>query len=199
MTALRRLLLRPPGRRLTAGLALVAYLVVAAGVPVPAFPRKDTSVPFPCQDLACGCRSAEQCWRHCCCFTAAEHWAWARARGIEPPPYATKPSPADEQLEGPTVCCHCEHAGKSCCSGQHAANHGRAAPGAGWHWTTGADVLRCRGLSTLWVTTGAALPPEPPLAWSPFPLPRHWLGFPGDPLTTVAAPPPLPPPRLPLA
>jgi hypothetical protein len=31
-------------------------------------PEKDSSEPFPCQHRPCGCRSAEQCWKKCCCF-----------------------------------------------------------------------------------------------------------------------------------
>jgi hypothetical protein len=29
--------------------------------------EKDLTIPFPCMHKACGCRSAEECWRGCCC------------------------------------------------------------------------------------------------------------------------------------
>src|SRR5437016_1785557 len=78
-------------RRITAGLALAAYLVATIGFPIPAPAGKDRSAPFPCQDHACGCRSAEQCWQHCCCFSHAEKLAWAQTNGVEPPSYAEQP------------------------------------------------------------------------------------------------------------
>ncbi len=70
----------------------LAYLLVALEIPLPVFVHKDSSQPFPCQDHACGCQSAEQCWRSCCCFTAEERWAWARAHDVQPPAYAEKPA-----------------------------------------------------------------------------------------------------------
>jgi hypothetical protein len=84
---------RPLRRRLPAVLALVAYLAAALGMPLPTPAHRDRSQPFPCQNHACGCQTAEQCWRHCCCFTSEEHWAWARANHVEPPTYAEKPTP----------------------------------------------------------------------------------------------------------
>src|SRR5437016_3053981 len=75
-------------RRLCAAVALLAYLATLMGFPVPALQEKDRNRPFPCQDHACGCRTAEQCWRHCCCFTPEEKWLWAQAHHVEPPSYA---------------------------------------------------------------------------------------------------------------
>ncbi|HEY7157642.1 MAG TPA: hypothetical protein VH575_27045, partial [Gemmataceae bacterium] len=69
----------------------VAYLLAALDIPLPASVHKDTSQPFPCQNHPCGCQTAEQCWRHCCCFTPEQRWAWAREHGVEPPAYAEKP------------------------------------------------------------------------------------------------------------
>ena len=43
---------------------------------------------FPCMDCPCGCNSAEQCWRSCCCHTLAERMDWAREHGVRPPEYA---------------------------------------------------------------------------------------------------------------
>lgn len=46
---------------------------------------KDKSIPFPCQDRPCGCGTAEQCWRACCCFSHKEKMDWARRNGVTPP------------------------------------------------------------------------------------------------------------------
>jgi hypothetical protein len=62
---------------------------VATSVPA----SKDRSQPFPCMDRPCGCQTAEQCWRDCCCFTPQQRAAWAQRHGvagaiagIDPPP-----------------------------------------------------------------------------------------------------------------
>lgn len=43
---------------------------------------KDVSRPFPCQHRACGCQSAEQCRRQCCCFSTTQKLAWARRHRV---------------------------------------------------------------------------------------------------------------------
>jgi hypothetical protein len=181
-------------RRLTAGLALVAYLVAVVGFPVPAFSRKDSGQAFPCQNHLCGCQSAEQCWRHCCCYTAEERWEWARAHHVQPPPYAEKPAALveDDGDDGPHSCCAHRHADKGCC--EH--DHDSPPPSrGGWHWAFGMDTLRCQGLGTLWVSTGAALAPEAPLVWGPWPAPVGWLCCLDDHPATVSDTPSPPPPR----
>jgi hypothetical protein len=78
--------------------ALLGYLVVVLGLPLPgvmpvASPSavlakrmagKDHSVPFPCMDKPCGCVTAAQCFRDCCCHTPAETLAWARSHDVSP-------------------------------------------------------------------------------------------------------------------
>ena len=53
---------------------------------------KDNSQLFPCRCCPCGCKTAEQCWSSCCCFTPAERLAWAEKNGITPPSYAQRPA-----------------------------------------------------------------------------------------------------------
>jgi len=48
---------------------------------------KACSEPFPCQHCRCGCRSAEQCWTSCCCFTLRERLAWAKKNKVTPPAF----------------------------------------------------------------------------------------------------------------
>ena len=65
------------------------YLLAAAGLPLPAPSiSKDLSAPFPCMHCPCGCGSAEQCWKRCCCHTLAERIGWARQNQVRPPEYA---------------------------------------------------------------------------------------------------------------
>jgi hypothetical protein len=73
---------------LLALLCLAAILLPLPIAPVAQIdPGKDTSQPFPCQNRPCGCRSAEQCWKKCCCFTNSQKIAWAKANGVELPDY----------------------------------------------------------------------------------------------------------------
>ncbi len=101
-------------RHIVVSLTLFAHLMSTFGFPiwVPIVgPRKSRSIPFPCQNRPCGCQSAEQCWSgDCCCFTMEEKLAWARERGIEPPPRVhARPQKAATVSAGsktnPSCCC----------------------------------------------------------------------------------------------
>jgi len=178
-------------RKLCAVFALLAYLAVAVGLPLPAVARKDVSQPFPCQDHACGCRSAEECWLHCCCFTPEQRWPWAEAHGVVPPAYAERPTRPAGETES------CPHASgpaaRSCCGRHHQASP--PPPPAGARWVMGVESLRCRGLTTLWASAGAVVPPPPVLSWRPFWPLRGALSF-ADASPRVHLPvPPDPPPR----
>jgi hypothetical protein len=58
---------------------------------------------------------------------------------------------------------------------------------------------RCQGLSTLWATTGAALPPAPPLTWAPYLRPVAWLTAGAESPCSLPSVPLEPPPRLPVS
>jgi hypothetical protein len=210
-------------RRLTACLALFAYLLTALGGPLPVVRAKDHTQPFPCQDHPCGCLTADACWRHCCCFGPEEKLAWARAHNIEPPSYAELPSRSGwnaprlgDANRGSCDCRHCatpvhkpgtsesksrcaadrEPAG--CCSAKHTKDSSRQSPSR-LRWTLGVDVLRCHGQSNLWVSFGAVSPPPPALNWQPsWQLAGKLVILDLSP-PIVALAPPKPPPRLPLA
>ncbi len=65
------------------------YVITAAGVPLPGGNlAKKSGEMFPCMDCPCGCNSAEQCWRSCCCHSLAERMDWAHDHGVRPPEYA---------------------------------------------------------------------------------------------------------------
>lgn len=69
---------------------------------------KDLSEPFPCQHRACGCRSADQCWKRCCCFSNAQKVAWARANRVKPPEYVIASLEREQSAAkcDSTGCCH---------------------------------------------------------------------------------------------
>ena len=173
-------------RRSCAGLALFAYLIAAAGLPLPAAPtRKDISQPFPCMHNPCGCETAEQCWRGCCCLTAEQRWAWAEAHGVQPPDYAERPgeSEANHSCCGKECCSH-----KDCCESETT----NAAP---VRWVVGASVLRCRGLTAEWVSAGAVLPPDSPVSWDPRPIVGSRVPHVAIAAFSLSEAPPAPPPR----
>lgn len=124
---------------------LVSYLLAAVGLPLPVRAAKERGEPFPCQDSACGCRTAEQCWRSCQCLTLEQRLAWARARGITPPAYVAETAAA----EGGGCCCQ-ESTTSSCCQSPKnaapAAADGPRGPLFSAH--------RCQGLSTIWISSG---------------------------------------------
>ncbi len=80
---------RPSLRRFASALLLTAYVVTAAGIPLPAGSRtQKLNEVFLCATSSCGCQTAEQCWRSCCCHTLAERLAWAQKHGVRPPDFA---------------------------------------------------------------------------------------------------------------
>ncbi|HVS37562.1 MAG TPA: hypothetical protein VMS17_18510 [Gemmataceae bacterium] len=167
-------------KRVGSAVALLAYLAASFGLPIPApAARRDRSVPYPCMDNPCGCSCAEDCWRHCCCTTPEERWAWAAAHDVTPPDYAERPG-APAESPAPCPHCHPQAAGKSGASGALG--------------TTTASPLRCKGLSTLWVTLGTTPVPSS-FAWRPaFLLADHLMDADQFPSLRPQAPIP-PPPR----
>ncbi|MCR9116394.1 MAG: hypothetical protein NXI22_05510 [bacterium] len=73
-------------------LVIVSLCAAHAPIPVPlgSATGKDLSRPFPCQNRPCGCRTAAQCWKKCCCFSDEEKLAWARQNGVTPPDFVVQ-------------------------------------------------------------------------------------------------------------
>ncbi|MFM8539850.1 MAG: hypothetical protein ACKOES_17535 [Planctomycetaceae bacterium] len=87
-------------RRWVTGITLALYALVVSGLPLPLgavspqgrsdgvgdqlLAAKDRSRPFPCRDKPCGCVSADQCFKKCCCHTPAQLLAWAKRNDLEP-------------------------------------------------------------------------------------------------------------------
>ena len=152
-------------------LLLLAYAVTAAGVPISigSSPEKSGEI-FPCMASSCGCRTADQCWRSCCCHSMTERLAWARKRGIEPPAVAlaqartagldlTLITTVRDSCDDESSCCRSDSlvtdtSGKdnSCCSDhsvQAASSNDREGHIVAWR------ALACRGQSMNWL---AAVP-----------------------------------------
>ncbi len=106
-------------RRLTASVLLVTSLLmvlpismrIAAPVMSEDSSGKDLSAPFPCQSRRCGCRSAKQCWKKCCCFTDTQKVAWAKANRVTLPAFVV----AAAKREAPVAQGTCR-AAEACCS-----------------------------------------------------------------------------------
>lgn len=89
---------------LAVSLWICAMLMPLPMAPVPSNSReKDQSEPFPCQNRPCGCRSAEQCWKKCCCFNNSQKIAWAKANSVKVPDYVVAAA-EKEKLTSAEVC-----------------------------------------------------------------------------------------------
>ena len=85
-------------------LGVCAMLLPLPMAPLPSnSPEKDQSQPFPCQNRPCGCRSAEQCWKKCCCFNNSQKIAWAKANQVKVPDYVVAAA-KKEKLTSVEVC-----------------------------------------------------------------------------------------------
>lgn len=130
-------------RRLIGLLALAAFLAAHVPIPVtaPAL-SKDHDSRYPCENHPCGCQSAEQCWRSCCCFSNAEKLAWARENGVTPPDFVIAAA-EKESAESTDICCT-----RGCCEShdeQRDDGNGRT------RFIIGVVAQRCQGLSSHWL------------------------------------------------
>jgi hypothetical protein len=204
---------RPLARRVCAALVLVCYCASAVGFPVPTLTDKDRSEPYPCQDHPCGCRTAAECWRQCCCLTPEQRWAWAREQGVQPPPEAEPPSlgwnsprlrdmdasahscckPRESTSQDAAACKECSPADVD-----HPAQYPDRSSGPGQRplgWRSGVAASHCKGTSMLWASAGAVLLP-PCSEWMPDSPQVERLSHPDQSAPAVTTPPADPPPRL---
>jgi hypothetical protein len=201
------------GRRAISALALAGYLAAIAGIPLPAASLKDGGEPFPCQNHACGCRNAAECWHHCCCFTPEQRVSWAIAHHVAVPDYlqaivaARTGAPANRESDtsGDAPCPACKHATRhdvndsdqdDCCCHAHQCGRCTDDHESPCGWQSGIAALQCRGVSMLWLSTGAALPLRPSASWAPSADPGDWLRFTGNQHPHLSSDPAVPPPRL---
>ena len=165
MRILRKL--NPTGRacRPSAALGCIfAYLLAIAGGPAAVAPFSGgmRATAYPCGGHRCGCADAQSCWKHCCCFSVAERLAWASAHNVDPPAGTESllAAESDEHHERPN--CHepmVRGASRACCHPHKSPEQPTSK--SGW------QASKCAGITTLWVTAGAALPVMPALEWHP--------------------------------
>lgn len=178
-------------RCLTVGLVLLGYLTAALGFPVPAAVVKDVSRPFPCQSHSCGCRTADDCWQSCCCYSAAEKAAWARAHQVDLPATASNQGwNSPRQRDG------CTSSGEGCCAQGCCSPQATPVAPKQVSWVIGIAARQCHGLADLWLHSACAVPPAPPLTWAFEWTPSGWLA-PAEMLpVALISSPPFPPPRV---
>lgn len=163
-------------------LFLFAVGSVGFPLPQPLAIQKEAGEPFPCQDRACGCHTAEQCRRHCCCFSAAEKQAWFAARRSGQRPLDNFATGRATRSRG---CCKSNTDSLSECHREE----------EGGSWLCQISAQKCQGLTSLWGMIGLALPIEceAPILMaleSAFILPGDEFGI------SLCSPPPIPPPRI---
>ena len=197
-------------RRLSVGVALLAYLIAAVGVPLPAYVRKQSSTPFPCQHHACGCATAEQCWQDCCCYSPEQKLAWAHENHVQPPEslvaqVASIRATASHCAAKPSgQCCahrnatavvheHDEHDQVSC---EHASCHEQDGSTGEMTLVIGSLARTCRGLASSWCTCGAVLPQASDVAWQFEWVVVEWVALDTGSLLSNLRAVPVPPPRV---
>lgn len=125
--------------------------------------------PFPCQFSRCGCQTAEQCKRSCCCHTKQQKIAWAVKRGIDPNRVAVL-SDAERELlaisspkTATNLCCEtgssscCTTPAKKPCCGATVTKNDKSQ----LRWVLAIDAQKCRGTGVEWIQAGFVA--QPPL------------------------------------
>ena len=126
---------------------------------------KDGSAPFPCQHRTCGCRSAQQCWKKCCCFTNAQKLAWAKAHRVQAPAFVVAAAQCEASAvpAGKVKETCCTTTGKAKQTGRASAQRPTPRPtGRRVQFVVGVDALQCQGVEqTITGQLVSVLPPQP--------------------------------------
>jgi len=218
-------LMQRPSRRLICLLVLLGML--CSFFPLPAPPlvvsgtesgssaagpvEKDRSRPFPCAQRVCGCRSAEQCWKKCCCFTDAQKVAWADAQGVELPAFVRESAARALPTDGPTAragkdrrsqaCARCEHRTPADAGsvGGTVSRSERPGPSERPELASGVvivqDALACQGIDWQWQFDPGMAPRSPVASPGVEPPPVHLPGPTRPVWRNPSLQVPVPPPR----
>ena len=195
--------------------ALAIYLFLSLGIQLPLPVSKKSDQPYPCMNHPCGCASAEQCWRHCCCTTLEQRLAWARENHVTPPAYALTEARA-RGIDWESYCAvGAEHESRICRDGEeeladchprdcHEVHHGDVqrtcshpqntpvAPPRGIVWIA---ALACQGSDLNWVGLSVSLPPPAETQLTGPPNNAQRLFLPAEQFSSISFAPPTPPPR----
>jgi hypothetical protein len=151
--------LRTASRLATAWLLFVVYTGAALGVPLPVPTLNDpAATPYPCQANRCGCRTAEQCWKSCCCNTNREKLAWAVVHGVTPPSYVAAAAEREAPNSKTRSCCSHKHAERTASPAATPARTADAASPPGIIWVSSLDAGRCGGSAPVWNNVPISLP-----------------------------------------
>jgi hypothetical protein len=183
-------------RRIFVLVSLATFAVSSVGYvePVSIASLEQAGIRFPCQGRACGCQTAEQCWRGCCCHTVAERLAWARAHVVRPPAYVGVPGDgalARAQRGSASGCDRCRGAKKGCSASFDCSRRTAPRPRA----IVSIEALRCQGVALTYANLAAAAPLPPAVTWRyDWRLDEVLRPSVSSP-DSLADPPPVPPPR----
>ena len=104
-------------RQITSILLLAAFVAALLPLPLVSFAPhqvKDLSRPFPCQNRPCGCMSAAQCKKKCCCFSDEQKLAWAKRNDVDASEVVASTKKCHTASESaPHVCCTIKNVAKA--------------------------------------------------------------------------------------
>jgi hypothetical protein len=189
-------------RLLLAWWLIAQQLWVGAGVSLPHLVAVAGSAErYPCEHCGCGCRTAEDCWRNCCCFTDSQKVAWARRHAVAIPSFVAIAARRAAAAADQPPCAHCVAETGTVDEGRLTTDHGAAdgqterdTTDRRWPWRS-ISAARCQGLAAYTMLAGPHWPGNPPLPM--LAPPRATDRFTPDASTRYSpslAAPPTPPP-----
>jgi hypothetical protein len=225
-----RTIFRNLTRRLIGLCVFVGMCVVVLPFPVSVFSPtktdtdKDRSQRFPCMNRPCGCRSAEECWKKCCCFTNVQKVAWAKENCVTIPQFvfaaAAKEQSGKAQVESDDsasltstlkdksapCCCAKKENRKATCSSESAFTRdkstdqrvleGSTKSSRQTKWVLAIKAAECQGQNVFWMTLAPAIIPAWPALLAAEPLAGDSVPTVSERLPMMSLLPPCPPPKI---
>jgi hypothetical protein len=152
---------------------VLGYSLFAVGVPLPNGLGKASGESYPCMDHQCGCASAEECWRHCCCMSLVEKLTWAREHHINPPIYVILEARQQgidwmafcdggvkkQTMQCSNCCARCAHESSAPTAGQQPNRLQSKSAGNPSQSVVLGALLKCHGAAQSWLSLGSYIPP----------------------------------------
>lgn len=177
-------------RWLSAGLLMSLCVVLA--IPLPStwirpqqpVPGKDASVPFPCLYRTCGCRSAEDCRKQCCCNPISKKVSGAKRHRVTVPDTVAAAAETDSQSattdaatepktssslttatsQSARQCASNSASARDCCDAGNTPAHQQTSPAQTIQphrkWTSILKSLECRGVNLVQLMISSVVSPE---------------------------------------